>query len=139
MWALSNSLHGGLYRLNKSNDTFELFPLKDKTLRLDGMAMAACQDGSILVGTWDRGLYRVDVDGTSELLLSQTLTNAVNHIHTLYNDRGLYILIGSDDGMVEYDIQKKTWRMLSAVNDPSRSARKGLYTASLPTVRAVSG
>ncbi len=124
VWALSNSLYGGLYRLNKSNDTFELFPLKDKTLRLDGMAMAACQDGSILVGTWDRGLYRVDVDGTSELLLSQTLTNAVNHIHTLYNDRGLYILIGSDDGMVEYDIQKKTWRMLSAVNDPSRSARE---------------
>ena len=122
VWALSNSVKGGLYRLNKSNDTFEPFPLKDKNLLLDGMAMAACQDGSILVGTWDRGLYRVDVDGSAELLLSETLTNAVNHIHTLYNDRGLYILIGSDDGMVEYDIQKKTWRMLSAVNDPGRSS-----------------
>ncbi len=121
VWALSNSVLGGLYRLNKSSDSFEYFPLKDKSLRLNGMAMAACQDGSILVGTWDQGLYRVNVDGNTELLLSATLTNAVHHIHTLYNDRGLYILIGSDDGMVEYDIQKKTWRMLSAVNDPARS------------------
>lgn len=121
VWALSNSVRGGLYRLNKSNDTFEYFPLQDKTLQLDGMAMLANSDGSILVGTWDRGLYQVNTDGSTELLLSATLTNAVHHIHTLYNNQGLYILIGSDDGMVEYDIQKKTWRMLSEVNDPSRS------------------
>ncbi len=121
VWALSNSLRGGLYRLNKSSDSFEYFPLNDKSLRLDGMAMAACQDGSILVGTWDQGLYRVNVDGSTELLLSATLTNALQHIHTLYIDRGLYVLIGSDDGLVEYDLQKKTWRMISEVNDPSRS------------------
>ncbi len=121
VWALSNSVRGGLYRLNKSNDTFEYFPLKDKTLQLDGMSMLANSDGSIMVGTWDQGLYQVNTDGSTELLLSASLTNAVHHIHTLYNDRGLYTLIGSDDGMVEYDIQKKSWRMLSEVNDPSRS------------------
>lgn len=129
VWALCNQTGGGLYRLNKSTDNFELFHLKgadeaNRDLRLSGMAMMAAPDGGIYLGTWDQGLYYVDVNGAATQLISGSLSNVVNHIHALYDDHGRYILIGSDDGMVEYDIVNKSWRMLSEVNDPSRSSKE---------------
>ncbi len=127
VWALCNQTGGGLYRLNKSTDCFELYRLKgaggaDSDLRLSGMAMMAAPDGGIYVGTWDQGLYYVNVDGTITQLVSNTLSAMVNHIHALYDDHGQYILIGSDDGLAEYDVANKSCRLLSEVNDPSRSS-----------------
>ncbi len=129
VWALCNQSGSGLYKLNKSTDSFELFRLKGvgesrQELHLSGMAMMAAPDGGIYVGTWDQGLFYVDVDGTATQLISGSLSNVVNHIHALYDNHGQYILIGSDDGMVEYDVVNKSWRMLSEVNDPSRSSRE---------------
>ena len=129
VWALCNQNGRGLYRLNKSTEKFELFQLKGtgdskQDLRLSGMAMMAAPNGGIYVGTWAQGLYYVDMEGTATQLISGSLSNVVNHIHALYNDRRQYILIGSDDGLVEYDILNKSWRLLSNVNDPSRSSKE---------------
>ncbi len=124
VWAISNSAPVGIYKLNKSTDRFEPFRIKGDNAIDGGMAMMAQRDGSILVGTWDKGLYQVYPDGTAEQLINGTLSNAVHHIHTLYDDRGLSVLVGSDDGMVEYDLQKRSWRMLSEVDNPSRSSRE---------------
>ena len=85
------------------------------------MAMLASPDGNIYVGTWDNGLFKLNADGSAEQLMSGTLSNAVHHIHQLYNNGNKYILIASDDGLVQYDIQNRSWRMLSEVNNPSRS------------------
>lgn len=129
VWALCNTAGSTLQRLNKSNDTFYPFRLKGDATQLNGMAMLANSDGSILVGTWDQGLYQVETDGTTKLLISASLTNSLHHIHKLLNDRNLFVLIGCDEGLVEYDIQKGTWRMLSEVNDPSKSsAEKFVYS-----------
>ncbi len=122
VWALSNTAGSTLQRLNKSNDTFYPFRLKGDATQLNGMAMLANSDGSILVGTWEQGLYQVETDGTAKLLVSASLANSLHHIHKLLNDRNLFVMIGCDDGLVEYDIQKRTWRMLSAVNDPGKSS-----------------
>jgi len=122
VWALSNNAGATLQRLNKSNDTFYPFRLKGDATQLNGMAMLANSDGSILVGTWDQGLYQVEPDGTTKLLVSASLSNSMHHIHKLLNDRNLFVLIGCDEGLIEYDIQKGTWRMLSEVNDPSKSS-----------------
>ena len=129
VWALCNQTGGGLYRLNKSTDSFELYRLKSvggagSDLRLSGMAMMATSDGGIYVGTWDQGLYYVNVDGTVTQLISNTLSTMVNHIHALYDYHGQYILIGSDDGLAEYDVVNKSCRLLSEVNDPSRSSKE---------------
>ena len=130
VWALSYK-RGGLLRLNKSTDVFEPVRLHGDATQLVGMAMLAMPDGSILVGTWNDGLYQISADGSCKLLLSASLTNAVSHIHKLYNDRGLYVLIGGDDGLVEYDLREHTWRMLSEVDDPSRStAERFVYSIS---------
>ena len=129
VWALSNQAGGGLYRLNKSTDSFELFRLRTageskQALHLSGMAMMAAPNGGIYLGTWAQGLYYVDMDGTATQLISGSLSNVVNHIHALYNDHGQYILIGSDDGLVKYDIVNKSCSLLSRVNDPIRSAKE---------------
>ena len=122
VWALCNHLSSSLVRLNKANDTFGVFPLKGEASCLNGIALLANSDGSILVGTWNDGLYQVDTDGTATQLINASVSNSVHHIHKLYNDRNINVLIGSDDGLVEYDIQKRSWRMVSEVDNPSRSS-----------------
>lgn len=121
VWMLSNHSNASIYHLNKSTDQFEAFPVKGDANKFYGMAMLASPDGNIYVGTWDNGLFKLNADGSAEQLMSGTLSNAVHHIHQLYNNGNKYILIASDDGLVQYDIQNRSWRMLSEVNNPSRS------------------
>ena len=121
VWMLSNHSKASIYHLNKSTDQFEAFPVKGDANRFYGLAMLASPDGNIYVGTWDNGLFKLNADGSAEQLISGTLSNAVHHIHQLYNNGNKYILIASDDGLVQYDIQNRSWRMLSEVNNPSRS------------------
>ena len=129
VWALCNHTESSLYRLNKANDTFELFKLKGDVTHLLGTTMLAYQDGSILVGTWGDGLYQVDTDGSTKQIINASLSNSVHGIHKIYNDRNINVLIGSDDGLVMYDIQKRTWRMMSEVDNPSRiTAERFVYS-----------
>lgn len=123
VWALCkkpNRNQQFLLRLNKSTNQFDPFRLKDADVPLSGMAMLANPDGSILVGTWQDGLYQVNADGTTEQIISP-LSNAMHHIHQLYNDPNQKVLVGSDDGLVEYDFQKRNWRMMSELKGNSRS------------------
>ena len=124
VWMLSNHSKASIYHLNKSTDQFEAFPVRGDANKFYGLAMLASPDGNIYVGTWENGLYKLNADGSAEQLISGTLSNAVHHIHQLYNNGNKYILIASDDGLVQYDIQNRSWSMLSEVNDPSRSTNE---------------
>ena len=121
VWMLCNQGEASIYHLNKSTDQFEAFPLKGDATMFHGMAMLATPDGNVYVGTWENGLYKLNADGSAEQLISGTLSNAVHHIHQLYCNDNKYLLIASDDGLVQYDIQNHIWHMLSEVNNPSRS------------------
>lgn len=121
VWMLCNQGEASIYHLNKSTDQFEAFPLKGDATMFHGMAMLATPDGNVYVGTWENGLYKLNADGSAEQLISGTLSNAVHHIHQLYCNDNKSLLIASDDGLVEYDIQNRIWHMLSEVNNPSRS------------------
>ena len=91
------------------------------------MAMLANADGSILVGTWKEGLFRVSNDGFAKLLIPPVPGNGMNFIHKLYGD-SRYVLIGSDDGLVQYDRMTNQWRMLSEVENPARrTAERFVY------------
>lgn len=124
VWMLCNHGEASIYHLNKSTDQFEAFPLKGDATMFHGMAMLATPDGNVYVGTWENGLYKLNADGSAEQLISGTLSNAVHHIHQLYCNDNKYLLIASDDGLVQYDIQNRSWSMLSEVNDPSRSTNE---------------
>ena len=121
VWMLCNQGEASIYHLNKSTDQFEAFPLKGDATMFHGMAMLATPDGNVYVGTWENGLYKLNTDGSAEQLISGTLSNAVHHIHQLYCNDNKSLLIASDDGLVQYDIQNRIWHMLSEVNNPSRS------------------
>ncbi|MFZ1836351.1 MAG: two-component regulator propeller domain-containing protein, partial [Segatella copri] len=121
VWMLCNQGEASIYHLNKSTDQFEAVPLKGDATMFHGMAMLATPDGNVYVGTWENGLYKLNADGSAEQLISGTLSNAVHHIHQLYCNDNKSLLIASDDGLVQYDIQNRSWSMLSEVNDPSRS------------------
>lgn len=121
VWMLCNQDEASIYHLNKLTDQFEAFPLKGDATMFHGMAMLATPDGNVYVGTWENGLYKLNADGSAEQLISGTLSNAVHHIHQLYCNDNKYLLIASDDGLVQYDIQNHIWHMLSEVNNPSRS------------------
>ena len=112
VWALCDYLRGSLVRLNKATDSFEPFPLKDKSVNLSGMAMLGCPDGSVLVGSWDDGLVQVNSDGSTQLLIGNSLSNGVHHIHKLVYDSNQHVLVGSDDGLLEYDVKSHSCRML---------------------------
>ena len=124
VWMLCNHGDASIYHLNMSTDQFEAFPLKGDATMFYGMAMLAAPDGNLYVGTWENGLYKLNADGSAEQLISGTLSNAVHHIHQLYSNGNKYLLIASDDGLVQYDIQNRSWSMLSEVNDPSRSTNE---------------
>ena len=127
VWALSLKAGASLFRLQKTADNFKPFALKGDATQLRGMAMLANADGSILVGTWKEGLFRVSNDGFAKLLIPPVPGNGMNFIHKLYGD-SRYVLIGSDDGLVQYDSMTNQWRMLSEVENPARrTAERFVY------------
>lgn len=127
VWALSLKAGASLFRLQKSADNFKPFALKGDATQLRGMAMLANADGSILVGTWKEGLFRVSNDGFAKLLIPPVPGNGMNFIHKLYGD-SRYVLVGSDDGLVQYDRMTNQWRMLSEVENPARrTAERFVY------------
>ena len=127
VWALSLKAGASLFHLQKTADNFKPFALKGDATQLRGMAMLANADGSILVGTWKEGLFRVSNDGFAKLLIPPVPGNGMNFIHKLYGD-SRYVLVGSDDGLVQYDRMTNQWRMLSEVENPARrTAERFVY------------
>ncbi len=127
VWALSRKAGASFFRLQKSSDSFKPFALKGDATQLKGMAMLANADGSILVGTRKDGLFRVSNDGFAKLLIPPVSGNGMDFIHKLYGD-SRYVLIGSDDGLVQYDRTTNQWRMLSEVENPARrTAERFVY------------
>ena len=127
VWALSLKKGTSLFRLQKTADNFKPFALKGDATQLRGMAMLANADGSILVGAWKERLFRVSNDGFAKLLIPPVPGNGMNFIHKLYGD-SRYVLIGSDDGLVQYDRMTNQWRMLSEVENPARrTAERFVY------------
>lgn len=127
VWALSRKAGASFFRLQKSSDSFKPFALKGDATQLRGLAMLANADGSILVGTRKEGLFRVSNDGFAKLLIPPVPGNGMDFIHKLYGD-SRYVLIGSDDGLVQYDRMTNQWRMLSEVENPARrTAERFVY------------
>ena len=121
VWALGNTMHSPVYRLNKSTDKFDVFPLKS-SLSLSSMSMLQTDDNNLLIGTWDNGLVKLNGDGTVEQLINPVTSNHAHHIHSLCKKSATEVLVGSDDGLLLYDLQQKKWRVLSELDDSKHFA-----------------
>lgn len=127
VWALSLTGKSCPWRLNKLNDSFLPFPIKGGVVGLGGKSIVQAPDGSLLIGTWDKGLVQVNSDGTTRQLLDPTTTNMGHHIHSLlyYSDHELFI--GCDDGLVCYDLSRHSWRLISECFTPPDMSIAGRF------------
>ena len=60
-------------------------------------------DGNLWFGTWDSGLYRIDIDSRT-VHLAIPPGDGLNHIHSLTHDGAWNFLLGSDDGLLEVNL-----------------------------------
>ena len=121
VWVQGNRTPTLPCRLNKATNRFEPYVVKSGIAAFSGMAMTQDAEGNLLVGTWNQGLLRLNADGTVEQLLNPNLTNAGYHIHSLLKYSPTELYIGSDDGLILYNLQDKSWRLISEVNEPRYS------------------
>lgn len=126
VWALGR--HGlGLYHYNRARKVFDHVGVEgyDSGMALDGMCLAQGLDGSLLIGTWERGLIALHRDGTTEQLVSP-LNGMGTHIHTIYNDTSGSIYIGCEEGLLRYDLQRRESTVVTG-NGNAPAAERFVY------------
>lgn len=103
IWATGNSSYSSaVYRLNRSTNVFEEFPLT--FLKGGGFsnALSIYEDSSrnLWLGTWNTGLQKVDrYTGEVTTYLSPASGDGVMHIHGINEYAHQELLVGSDDGL----------------------------------------
>ena len=108
IWTITNWGGPAIQRLNRLHDKFEPVNI-NYTGNAGGLRMLQTRDGRIWVGTWEDGLLLMHDDGRLEQVLSPRLTQAGNHIHTLYERDADCICIGCDDGVICFNPKTREW------------------------------
>lgn len=103
IWATGNSSYSAsVYRLNKSNNHFEEFPVNQRDGKPFSNTLTIFEDSSrsLWLGTKSNGLQRVDrYSGEVATYLSPSSGNGIKHIHSVYEYSPQSLLVGSDDGL----------------------------------------
>lgn len=129
VWALSNRQESTPYRLNKATNRFVPFAVKSDLKSLRGLSMLQGNENDLLIGTWEKGLVRMTADGTIEQLINPVLSNVGHHIHTLFRSSPTEIYVGSDDGLILYNLQTHTWQLLTDEKNTQQSiAERFIYS-----------
>lgn len=101
LWIADSSVEEGLLVYNATDQSFV-----SPGLVFEGCAptrvcaMDEDGNGSLWLGTWDSGLYRLDVT-TRTVYPAVPAGKGLYHIHSLMHDGTWNFLIGSDDGLLE--------------------------------------
>jgi Signal transduction histidine kinase len=111
IFAISNWGKYYIYKLNKA--TNEFVPLNTRGGNYGSLAITKAYDGSILLGTWENGLCRINDDGSIETLLDPSISGTAHHIHTLFAQSSQSVLIGCDDGLISYNPQTGEWHVVN--------------------------
>lgn len=109
VWAYTSKGRPWLYRLNKASQCFEPVGTKGASADGGGMSMLQDGDGTLWLGSWSHGLFRMDTDGMLKQVINPTLTGAGLHIHSLLYKSPHTLFIGCDDGLLRYDIATNRW------------------------------
>lgn len=107
VYALTEHGRQPVLLLDKSTGRFSGYPLPADVVEGRVMSMLRLTDGTVLYGTWRRGL--VTPDGTLN-----PADNSLYHIHALLQQSDGTVLVGTDAGLFVYDPQGATVRPLPA-------------------------
>lgn len=104
IWASSMN---SLYKLNKSTNKFEIFPIKNNP-SLYSMALYIDKKDFLWIGTWNNGLWKLDINKhTVEKFLIPGSKDGVLHIHSIEKNSDETIYIGSDNGLTVFNTLTK--------------------------------
>ena len=111
VWALTNWGTPVLYKLNKASDEFDPFYLNrnGRGPIKGGLSLFEDSGQRLWMGTWDAGLYEIDrITGNLTSHLDPSVSDqGVIHIHDIIECSPGKLLISSDDGMLQYDVETK--------------------------------
>ena len=129
IWAVGGSGEWVMCQLNKAKDLFEPVRLKSSSPDLGAYAMLQTKDGSLWLGTWNNGLVRINDDFTISQVINPLITGVGNHIHCLYEWSPTQLLIGCDGGLICFNPQDGSWKMVSYNRSaPSSISNRFVYT-----------
>lgn len=109
VWLYAGSQQYMLHRFNKATGQFQRVPTDMPEADAGCYAMTQTADGQLWLGSWVGGLYRLDDSGHVEQYLNPQLSLVGTHIHQLYELPDHHLLICCDDGLIDYNLQDRSW------------------------------
>lgn len=103
LWVASLSALEGLYLYNASTDEFT--PPSFTYYNCSPARICAMEEednGNLWLGTWDKGIYRLD-PSTRTIRCVVPAQNGLTRIHSLLQESARNLLAGSDDGLFQVD------------------------------------
>ena len=128
LWVANQSARQGLSLYNAASRTFS-----EPNLVFQGCqptricALDVDEEGDLWLGTWDRGIYRLEID-TRTVFLAVPPGEGLDHVHTLTHDFPLHLLVGSDDGLLSVNpLTGERTHYRSDRSDPASLSSKFVY------------
>ena len=113
VWILYANAHHILFRFNKATHQFLPVEIGDMSTSGGCYSILQARDGTLWLGTWTGGLYRFSEGHPAEQVLNPLLSEVGNRIHKLYEQPDGRILIGCDDGLINFNPQDRSWHLVS--------------------------
>lgn len=120
VWLLT--MGGSVYTYESESDTFEKIVISANGMQSVESFSAGClsDDGTILLGAWSGGLFRVSKNGIiNHYALPNDNGGNIERIHSVAEVAGKFIMVGSDEGLTLVD--SKTGFTQTIKNDPANS------------------
>lgn len=117
VWVISNYGKNPIFKLNKAENNFEPFPIKNLRANETAHGLTLFEDTNhqLWVGTWESGLLQVDkYSGAASVHLHpKDNIQGTMHIHSIMEYAPHKLLIGSDDGLLLYNTQTEEHQLFT--------------------------
>ena len=117
VWVISNYGKNPVFKLNKAENYFEPFPIKNLPANETAHGLILFEDTNhqLWVGTWESGLLQVNkYSGEASIHLHpKDGVQGTMHIHSIMEYAPHQLLIGSDDGLLLYDTQTEKHQLFT--------------------------
>lgn len=128
LWVADQSEGQGLSIYNAASRTFsppnlifrDCLPTRICALDVD-------EEGDLWLGTWDRGIYRLETD-TRTVFSAVPPGEGLDHVHSLTQESLLHLMVGSDDGLLTVNpLTGERTHYRSDRSDPASLSSKFVY------------